>query len=338
MNYEDVLKNARDLMGPHCRVCPECNGLACKGEVPGLGGVGSGESFMEAVRFLKSVKVLMDVVYDSKEKDTSIELFGKKFDMPVFMAPIGGMNLNYNGYFEESEYLKIIVPAMIKSGSLAFLPNGAIDKMYYDQLPLVKENGGLAIPTIKPWGKEKLIKMIHDAEEAGAIAVAVDIDSCGHPNLKLAGSKVEAYSPETLTEIIESINIPFIAKGIMTKDAAIRCRDAGCYGIVVSNHGGRVLDFSPAPASRLIEIKEALGDSMKIFVDGGIRSGMDVYKCLALGADAVLIGRPYVTAVYGGKEEGIKLYNQKILDELKNTMFMTACNSLDDINMDKIVF
>ncbi len=143
-------------------------------------------------------------------------------------------------------------------------------------------------------------------------------------------------SPEKMKEITSAAALPFIPKGIMTAASAKRCVEAGCYGIVVSNHGGRVLENSPAPASMLPEIREAVGDSIKIFVDGGVRSGADVFKCLALGADAVLIGRPYGIAAHGGGQEGIRLYTEKIQNELKVTMIMTGCNSLKDITIDKL--
>ena len=103
---------------------------------------------------------------------------------------------------------------------------------------------------------------------------------------------------------------------------------------MVSNHGGRVLDQCPATAEVLEEIADAVGDSMKILVDGGIRSGTDVFKALALGADAVIIARPFVTAVYGGAREGVESYINKIGSELKDTMAMCGVASLAEITRD----
>ncbi|MCQ2586096.1 MAG: alpha-hydroxy-acid oxidizing protein [Treponema sp.] len=110
------------------------------------------------------------------------------------------------------------------------------------------------------------------------------------------------------------------------------------YGIVVSSHGGRVMEDNPCPASLVQEIRKAVGPDFKIIVDGGIRTGGDVFKCLALGADAVLIGRPYAIAAHGGRAEGVKLYTQIIAEELKEIMIMTDCRSLKDITSDKIRF
>jgi tryptophan synthase alpha subunit len=115
-----------------------------------------------------------------------------------------------------------------------------------------------------------------------------------------AGSK----TTEELRKIAQCAGKPFIIKGIMTARGAKKAMVAGASGIVVSNHGGRVLDNCPSTAEVLPEIVDAVGGRMTILVDGGIRSGMDVFKALALGADGVLIGRPFVTMVYGGGAEG----------------------------------
>ena len=140
-----------------------------------------------------------------------------------------------------------------------------------------------------------------------------------------------------LKEIVELAGKPFIVKGIMTVKGALKAKEAGAAAIVVSNHGGRVLDQCPATAEVLPEIAEALkGSGVKILVDGGIRSGVDVFKALALGADAVLIARPFVTAVYGGGEEGVKCYIDKIAGELADTMQMCGAHSLCEITRDMV--
>ena len=129
---------------------------------------------------------------------------------------------------------------------------------------------------------------------------------------------------------------PFIVKGIMTVKGALKAKEAGASAIIVSNHGGRVLDQCPATAEVLESIVKALeGSGIKILVDGGIRSGTDVFKALALGADGVLIARPFVTAVYGGKADGVRAY--KIGTELEDTMKMCGVSSLDEITRDCVM-
>lgn len=336
MNYQELLNKAREKMAPNCRVCKECNGLVCKGEIPGTGGKGNGNAFKVCLDFLSSIKINLDTIYENEGQDTSISLFGRKFELPFFAAPIGGMNLNYNGSISETEYIEAIVNGTLSGGGAAFTGDGPQDSLYLDSLPIIKAAGGIAVPTIKPWKNDKALEKIKMAEEAGAMAIAMDIDSAGLINLALAGKPVSAKSVEELKELADSTKTPFIVKGVMTAKGALKALKAGAYGIVVSSHGGRVLADAPATCSLLPEIREAVGDKLKIFVDGGIRSGADVFKAIALGADAVLIGRPYVIAAFGGGAEGVKLYTEKIAAELRETMIMTGCKNLSDITIDKI--
>ena len=142
-----------------------------------------------------------------------------------------------------------------------------------------------------------------------------------------AGSKTVAE----LREIIDYAGRPFILKGIMTVRGAEKAAEAGAAAIVVSNHGGRVLDQCPATAEVLPAIADAVGNDMTVLVDGGIRSGMDIFKALALGADGVLIGRPFVTAVYGGGAEGVAVYAEKLRAELADAMSMCGVHSVEEI-------
>jgi isopentenyl diphosphate isomerase/L-lactate dehydrogenase-like FMN-dependent dehydrogenase len=337
MTYQEVLENARKKMAPNCRVCKECNGVVCKGEIPGTGGKGNGNAFKICIEFLDSVKIKLDTIYKNEGQDTSVSLFGRNFKYPFFAAPIGGMNLNYNGAITESEYVDAVVNGTIAAGGAAFTGDGANDSLFLDSLPYIKAVGGEAVPTIKPWKNEKALEKIKLLEEAGAMAFAMDIDSAGLINLALAGKPVSAKSVEELSELAASTKVPFIVKGVMTKEGALKALEAGAYGIVVSSHGGRVLQDAPATCAMLPEIKEAVGDKLKIFVDGGIRSGADVFKAIALGADGVLIGRPYVIAAFGGGKEGVELYTEKIGAELRDVMIMSGCKNISDITRDKII-
>ncbi len=338
MTYQELLEKAREKMSPQCRVCKECNGVVCKGEIPGTGGKGSGAAFKTCLDFLSSVKIKLDTIYENEGQDTSVSLFGKTFKYPFFVAPIGGMNLNYNGAITETEYDEAVVFGSISAGTAAFTGDGANDSLFLDSLPIIKKANGMAVPTVKPWKNDKVLEKVRMLEEANAMAFAMDIDSAGLINLALAGKPVSAKSVKELSEITSATKVPFIVKGVMTKEGAIKALEAGAYGIVVSSHGGRVLEHAPATCSMLPEIREAVGDKLKIFVDGGIRSGADVFKAIALGADAVLIGRPYVIAAFGGGAEGVELYTEKIGAELRDVMIMSGCKDLSDITRDKIIF
>lgn len=336
MTYTDVLTNAKKNMAPVCRVCRECNGVACRGEIPGVGGKGSGSAFTRNCEQLAKIKINMDLIYEDRGQDPSIELFGHKFAAPVFAAPISGLSTNYNGYLNEKTYAEALVPGCMKAGCAAFTGDGAPDHFLKDPLPAVKAAGGIAVPTVKPWNGDTLREKMDLIKESGAMAMAMDIDAAGLPLLAAAGKPVCSKGVAELSKIAAYAERPFILKGIMTQVGAIKAIECGAYGIVVSNHGGRVIDHTPATIEMLPEIKKIAGDKIKIFIDGGFRTGIDVFKALALGADAVLIGRPYVVAACGGGEEGVMLYTQKIISELKDTMKMTGCASLKDITSDKI--
>ena len=123
----------------------------------------------------------------------------------------------------------------------------------------------------------------------------------------------------------------FIVKGIMTPDDAHRAIDAGCDAIVVSNHGGRVLDHCPGTATVLPAIADAVRGKITILADGAVRDGVDVLKMLALGADAVLVGRPLCIAAIGGGVEGVTKYWQQMQGQLVQAMLLTGCASLADV-------
>ena len=336
MTYKDVLEKAK-TMGLNCRVCPVCDGRACRGEVPGVGAKGSGKAFTDSVDFLRSIDIDLDAVYESRGQDTSCEMFGRTWSMPVFGAPVGGAVFNYGcKTVTDDELTCAQVGGAAAAGTAAFTPDGPWDEYFASSLAAASSAGRYFIPTIKPWKNEKVIENLRIAEEAGATAAAMDVDSAGLINLKLMGKPVDPKSPADIKEIIASTRLPFLVKGIMTPRAALISRDAGACGIVVSSHGGRVLEDAPATCSVLPDIRAAVGPDFKIFVDGGIRSGTDVFMALALGADAVLIGRPYTLAALAGGAEGAKLYFEKIQAELADVMVMTGCASAADITADKV--
>ena len=196
----------------------------------------------------------------------------------------------------------------------------------------LRANGGCGVPTVKPWNLETVRQKMDLVKAADPCAIAMDIDAAGLPFLKGLNPPAGSKTVDQLKEIAAMAGKPFILKGIMTVKGAEKALEAGAAGIVVSNHGGRVLDQCPATAEVLPAIVDAVGGKMKVFVDGGIRSGMDVFKALALGADAVLIARPFVTAVYGGAQEGVQAYVDKLQTELADTMAMCGAHSLADID------
>lgn len=97
MNFKEVEKVAREKFNGSCKVCKVCNGIACAGEVPGMGGKGSGSSFIDNRKSLEKIKINMRVIHNVSNPDITIELFGMKMDAPIFAAPITGTTLNMGG-------------------------------------------------------------------------------------------------------------------------------------------------------------------------------------------------------------------------------------------------
>lgn len=337
MDYNEMLKNAREKLNGSCKVCKVCNGVACAGEVPGMGGKGSGQAFIENVRALERVKLNMRVIHNAADPDTSIELFGKKMDAPIFAAPITGTTLNMGGQLTEREYIEPVVEGCANTGIYAMVGDTAVDAFLIENLDVLKCHDGNGIVFIKPWDNENIIKKIRLAEEAGAFAVGVDIDACGLVTLSLHGKPVVPKDLEQIKELVKSTELPFILKGIMTVEDALMAVEAGADAIVVSNHGGRVLDFTPGSADVLPEIAKAVKGKIKILVDGGVRTGVDVVKMIGLGADAVLIGRPFVTASFGGATDGVETYVNKIKSEIKGAMILTGCSNISEID-EKVIY
>ena len=218
-----------------------------------------------------------------------------------------------------------------QAGIAAFTGDG-LNEMFFEAGCTALEKAGFAVPTVKPWHKDLVFKKIDYAKAHGAKVLFMDIDASGLPFLKSMTPPSGSKSVEELREFVEYAGIPFYLKGIMTVKGAKKALEAGAAGIIVSNHGGRVLDHTPATASVLPAIADAVGDKMEVLVDGGIRTGHDIFKALALGAKAVLIGRPFVVAAYGGQEAGIAAYVQKLRNELADCMAMTGCATLADID------
>ena len=337
MNYQDVLKQARECIGAYCKACPVCDGKACRNSIPGPGAKGSGTVAMANYDAWQNYFVQMDTIYPNAEIDTSLDLFGRTFKYPFFAGPVGAVNLHYSDKYTDVTYNDIMVSACAEAGIAAFTGDGVNPVVMEASTKAIAAAGGIGVPTVKPWNVETVMQKLALVKESGAFACAMDVDAAGLPFLKGMQPPAGRKSIEELTEIVKEAGVPFIVKGVMTVDGAEKALKAGAQGIVVSNHGGRVLDGCAATADMLPEIAEAVGGKMTIFVDGGIRSGVDVFKALALGADAVLICRPFVTALYGAGAEGVKLYVEKIGGELADTMQMCGADSLADIMPDMVV-
>lgn len=336
MKYQEILQSARDQMGPFCKSCPVCNGRACGNTVPGPGAKGSGAVFIRNYQKWQEILLNLDTIHENGEPDTSLSIFGQHFALPVFAAPIGAMKLHYGDKYDDMAYNSLLLPAAIDAGIAAFTGDGTNPAVMEAAAQMLKQHQGKGIATIKPWAMELVREKLEMVKAARPIAIAMDIDAAGLPFLKGQNPPAGSKTVEELRRIVAWAERPFILKGVMTVSGARKAMDAGVSAIVVSNHGGRVLDHCPATAEVLPEIAQEVGGRVKVLVDGGIRTGLDVFKALALGADAVLIGRPFVNMVYGAGAEGVRVYVRQLASELADTMAMCGASSLAEITRDMV--
>ena len=336
MTYQEVLANARDPKNK-CKACPICNGKACGNSIPGPGSKGVGDTAMRNYSKWQEIRVNMDTLCESGTPDTSLELFGKKFRYPFFAGPVGAVVAHYSDKYDDKGYNNVLVKACADNGIAAFTGDGLDATVMKVACEAIAASDGVGVPTVKPWNLETNEGKMELVKASGSFAVAMDVDAAGLPFLKGMNPPAGGKTVEQLAAIAKMAGKPCIVKGVMTVKGALKAKEAGAAGIVVSNHGGRVLDQCPATAEVLCDIVDALkGSGMKIIVDGGIRTGVDVFKALAMGADAVIICRPFVPMVYGGAEEGVQLYINKIGAELEDTMAMCGAKDLASITRDMV--
>ncbi|MGL1931110.1 MAG: alpha-hydroxy-acid oxidizing protein [Desulfotalea sp.] len=329
---DQIREKAKKLFNGSCKVCPICNGKACAGQLPGMGGAGTGGSFHSNFEALAKVKFNMSLIHDVVEPDTSVQLMNHQLSLPVMAAPIGGISYNMNSAISEKDYITAIVEGCKAAGTIGCTGDGVPDVISQEGFAAMKNSGGIAIPFIKPWEDEELYRKLAEAKDAGAKIIGMDIDAAGLVTLRLMGRPVSPKTPAKLAEIVKESGCKFILKGVMSTQDAKFALEAGVDAIMVSDHGGRVFDHTPGTAEVLPEIAEVVDGKATIFVDGGVRTGSDVLKMLALGADCVMIGRPFSIAAVGGLQEGVEKYIAKLTTELKQAMVLTGTSDLSNVN------
>lgn len=339
LNEKIINQTARQRFGKEiCWVCRVCDGTDCASGVPGMGGVGRMETFQDNIRALKEYSILPKYIRDAVSADTSFHFLGKTFSHPMMSAPMTGAATNMNSAMDEFSYALAVLKGTQESGGLAWLGDGATPDKYKIMLDALKRNNGEGVLICKPRADEGLLReRFEESERQGIFALGMDIDAFQFKTLVMKNQHSVSRNISELSRIRSMTKLPFIIKGVMTPEDALSAVEAGASAIVVSNHGGRVLDDMPGTARVLSRIKDAVKDRVPVLCDGGIRSGMDIFKMIALGADAVLVGRPVSIAAVGGEAGGVKfLYNQYIT-ELKNTMNITGAEKLSDIKKDMIL-
>ena len=333
-----INETAINRLNGRCFVCVECNGLRCKGMMPGVGGIGNGIGFVRSVEKFKEIALIPNYINDSKMVDTEIEFIGKKLDTPVMPAPITGAVTNLASAITELQLARSIVKGANQAGTLGFVGDGATPTKYQIGIKVVFENFGMAVPIFKPRYDQKLIlQRIKAAKEFGVSGIGMDIDAASFMTMEMKGQSTSTKNVDELKELVQYAKLPFFLKGVLSPKDCVNAIEAGVGVIIVSNHGGRVSDSLISPIEALVNIKKEIGDRIPIVLDGGVRSGNDVAKAIALGADAVMIGRPIMINAIGGGAQGVRQYINKITLELKRIMALLGVNSIKELKNNREV-
>ena len=260
---------------------------------------------------------------DSVIPSTEITLFGESFHTPVMTAALSHLHNTTPGG------MTIYAQAAKMSGAIHWVGMGSDE-----ELEEIVATGARTIKIIKPHAdNRKVLSKIEHAVKVGCMAVGMDIDHAfnsegGYDNV--FGLPMKAKSTEELTEFVQAAGVPFIVKGVLSPRDAEKCLKAGCAGIVVSHHHG-IVSYAVPPLMALPDILFAVGGSIPVFVDCGIVSGMDVYKCLALGAKAVSVGRHLMPLLKDGPNAVAQRINA-MTAELAGIMARTGVSSLDEMD------
>ena len=199
-----------------------------------------------------------------------------------------------------------------------------------EEIARLSATGARLIEIIKPFSdRDKIYRKIETAEKLGHLAVGIDIDhpfgEDGSPDI-VDGDAMTALTTAELTEICKATKLPVIIKGVLSRWDAERGLIAGVGGMVLSHHNNRI-EYAVPPLAMLPEIA-AMAKGVPLFVDCEIRTGMDAFKALALGASGVCIGRPLMTAIKQGGAEAVRDHLLKANAELKKAMAYTGCANL----------
>jgi len=299
----------------------------------GLRGIGQGLTYLANLKALSQYSLRERLITKHDDPVIATTFLGKTIDMPVLGAPMSG--LSYVSNVTEEDFAYTILSGCKLAGTIGFTGNTSRDYVIHPAILAIKRVQGHGVNIFKPQSQKVLIDLIKQSEKENAVAVGVDIDGAGSVNFALAGKPVFRKTFDELRELRESTGLPFIIKGIMCIEDALAAVEAGADVIGVSNHGGRVMDSGPGVAEVLPEIAKAVKEASNkvvITADGGVRTGFDAVKMLALGADFVLAGRPLAREAVSSGIEGVKRVLEFMKNDIRIAMIMTSCNTLEDIN------
>ena len=277
-------------------------------------------------RYMDSI-LIQERLIDSVVANTTTTLLGEKFGSPV-LTPAFSHLKNYDG--RELTGLEEYSLAAKESNILNF-----VGMMENDMFQKIIATGAKTVRIVKPYADNAKVRdQFKFAEDQGAFGIGMDIDHIfGMTGYDICvGEEMAAQTQDMLASYISSSKLPFVVKGVLSVADAVKCADAGASAIIVSHHHGRV-PYAVPPMMILPEIKKALeGRKVQIFVDCGIASGADVYKALALGADAAAVGRSMLPGLEKEGVSGVKNFIRNVTDELRFIMSSSGFANVTDIN------
>jgi 4-hydroxymandelate oxidase len=291
--------------------------------------------------------------------DTSASVLGERLAMPLMVAPTGRHRL----FHPEGERATARgaaaagVPYVLATAATVSIEDVAAERLsapQWFQLYLPPERSvteGL-IDRVAAAGFRAIVltvdQPVYGASPRSArtpLAPSPDIRAVNLPGQPVAAHSYGAAHSGTVTFpatwrdlewLVERAPIDVLVKGVLRADDALRCVNLGAKAIIVSNHGGRHLDATLATADALPAIAAAVGAAAEVYVDGGIRRGTDIIKALALGARAVLIGRPAVWGLATGGAEGVRDVFMHLRAELTRSMALCGVAKLDEVTRDLV--
>jgi isopentenyl diphosphate isomerase/L-lactate dehydrogenase-like FMN-dependent dehydrogenase len=268
--------------------------------------------------------LLLETRYiDSVLPSTKMTLFGEVFDTPIMTAALSHLNNT------TTEGMAVYAKGAKLSNAVHWVGMGEDE-----ELERVVATGAKSIKIIKPHADNaEVFRKIEHALSLGCFAIGMDTDHAfnsegGYDNVM--GLPMKPKSSAEIAEFVQAAKVPFIVKGVLSPRDAEKCAKAGCAGIVVSHHHGMV-QYSVPPLMVLQDILSAVGNEMEVFIDCGIVSGMDAYKCLALGAKAVSVGRHLMPLLKQGPEAVSQRINE-MTAELAGIMARTGVKTLEDMD------
>ena len=260
---------------------------------------------------------------DAVMPSTEMTLFGKTFATPVATAALSHMANQY------PDGMTAMADGANQAGALVFSGMGP-----KDELERMVATGAQVIKIIKPYAdRESVYDKISHAEEVGCLAVGIDTDhafSRGGYDV-IESMKMFPLSSKELADMVKATKLPFFIKGVLSRKEARKCLDCGVKGMVVSHHNGRI-DTAVPPLMVLPEIAEEVNGEAALFVDCAIQSGLDVLKCLALGATGACVGRPLMQPLREKGPEGVRETIAAITNDLRYSMAMTASPDVKSVD------